>query len=367
MDTKVKVDSQKVSAMDSTGDNFNVRGEAIEQIGITIIIFTCIIWLLANTTLPIDEAGKELIRNYCLLLIIGNIPAAIYRRTNATTAFILHWAFAVIVFGLVYVAFNTGGIYSPSLPILLVVPLIVASLLTMKAAIIWTIIIACIWAAFFALDNAGVIFKDITTKDSLASAYIASLFIALGMSMIGVWQFHRINQTLRQKLEEEHTTALYMASHDPLSKLFNRRKFEDTVMAYMATKQHASFCVVYLDLNGFKPINDNFGHEVGDVVLKEFSKKLKAQFRGDDVCARIGGDEFAVFIPGLSDKERAHRRVAELIQILSKPLTIKDNNHTISASYGIAQYPQDASTYDEIMAHADKSMYANKQIFKSSI
>lgn len=339
----------------------DTRHKAVQHLVLLVFLVTSIILLLTHNFLPLDHASKTLIRGYTLILISGAAPALLLLRRKAPPSLLLHWSLAFIALGILYIALNTGGIHSPALIIVLVIPLIASSLLNLKAGLIWAGIIAGSWLTFAILDSREIYFTNVISKESKTTSEVLSLLVALTIGLIGAWQFHRINHSLRQKLKTEHLTALHMATHDPLTGLYNRRKFEAVVLNQIENKPTLPFCIIYLDLNGFKPINDKYGHETGDALLQEFSRRLKSQFRGDDACARLGGDEFAVFLLGIADKQRAQGRVASLLQSLSEPLHHNGDEHKIDTAFGLALYPQDATTYNEIIAVADKDMYAHKQ------
>jgi diguanylate cyclase (GGDEF)-like protein len=123
--------------------------------------------------------------------------------------------------------------------------------------------------------------------------------------------------------------------------------------------------VCYLDLDGFKLVNDTMGHEAGDRVLIEVTKRIKDTIRGDDTVARLGGDEFAVLLQGLNAAEECSSSLNRLLEAISQPIEIKGKLFEVSASIGVALYPSDDQDADTLLRHADQAMYTAKQSGKN--
>ncbi|WP_186397117.1 MULTISPECIES: diguanylate cyclase domain-containing protein [unclassified Stappia] len=156
--------------------------------------------------------------------------------------------------------------------------------------------------------------------------------------------------------------ARSMALHDALTGLPNRRLLEDRLeqLAALGERTGLGFQVFFVDLNAFKPINDTFGHAVGDLVLQEVGKRLRAETRDSDTIARIGGDEFVVVVPGMTHHQTTANIAARLREAVSEPVRAGDNIIAIRASVGWAVYPDDATTIPEILELADQRMYREK-------
>lgn len=175
-----------------------------------------------------------------------------------------------------------------------------------------------------------------------------------------------------QNREEQHaltTELLTKAYEDPLTNLPNRRlffsKLENAIIR--AERQLQKLAILYIDLNDFKPINDNLGHNIGDQVLIEVATLLSQCFRKTDTVARIGGDEFAALVD-INSRAEAKIITDKIYQtIASLSLTKLLPNHKISASVGTSYFPDDAGTADELMNKADQAMYEAKKKIKSAI
>src|SRR5690606_20655038 len=128
----------------------------------------------------------------------------------------------------------------------------------------------------------------------------------------------------------------------------------------MMHRNDIPFALLFLDLDGFKEINDTFGHYTGDILLARVSARLQAQLRETDTIARLGGDEFGVLLTGLETPENAERVARQLIRALDQPFLIEDHKLTVGASVGIAHCPAHGSDATTLMRCADVAMYAAK-------
>ncbi|HIJ39254.1 MAG TPA: diguanylate cyclase, partial [Rhodospirillaceae bacterium] len=153
-----------------------------------------------------------------------------------------------------------------------------------------------------------------------------------------------------------------MAHHDALTELPNRNLFGDRVVeAFKRAKRHTEkLALLFVDLDKFKPINDTYGHAVGDEVLKAAANRLRFGVRATDTVARVGGDEFMVLLEELADAEEAEEIRQKLQTELCQPMRLSHHKVAIGASIGIAVYPDNGSEIAELMDYADQDMYARK-------
>ncbi|MBP9722641.1 MAG: EAL domain-containing protein [Gammaproteobacteria bacterium] len=162
--------------------------------------------------------------------------------------------------------------------------------------------------------------------------------------------------------------ASFMATHDSLTLLPNRILLNESILISIesANINNNLFSVFFIDLDGFKNINDRAGHETGDYVLKEVAKRLLNITRATDIVARQGGDEFIVLLSRIEDKTDAKIVADKILATLASPFYFQGESWQISASIGIAIYPNDGQTTDEIIAHADAAMYEAKSSGKNN-
>jgi len=155
----------------------------------------------------------------------------------------------------------------------------------------------------------------------------------------------------------------YLASHDNLTSLPNRTSFNDNFQKaiHRAKRNKCKLAILFLDLNKFKEINDTFGHETGDYLLKAVAKRFKKSIREEDTIARLGGDEFAIIIYDLKNDSDIVKISEKIIKNVQKPLDI--NNHKLipSTSIGISIYPDHAQDQETLLKYADQAMYIAKQ------
>jgi diguanylate cyclase (GGDEF)-like protein len=157
---------------------------------------------------------------------------------------------------------------------------------------------------------------------------------------------------------------------DPLTGLANRealiRRVEDRIVQQRRRGDPRPFGVLFIDINHFKMINDEFGHDVGDAVLQELARRLAAAVRTGDMVARFAGDEFLVLLDSVNRREDAERVCATLEEVLRQPLEILTGSSTLvpalGAAIGIAVYPEDGQDVDTLVRHADQHMYSRKRV-----
>ena len=169
----------------------------------------------------------------------------------------------------------------------------------------------------------------------------------------------------RKKAED---TIKKLAYHDSLTGLPSRRLFDDRfVMAMADSKRNdKKTAVIILDLDHFKNVNDNFGHDAGDDLLKEVSSRLISVLRQTDTVSRMGGDEFALLISDGSAREMIEEVAQRIIAAIGKPFSLHGVKAWISASLGIAIYPEDGENLETLFKHADMAMYEVKKIGRNN-
>jgi len=176
---------------------------------------------------------------------------------------------------------------------------------------------------------------------------------------------------LQIEIEEREKIAAeldFLANHDALTGLPSLRLCKDRLDQSLAEarRNRQTSAVMFLDLDGFKEINDQHGHDIGDLVLKMAADRIKTEIRETDTVARIGGDEFVIILSSLPETAIAERIAATVIAQVARPLQIKDIEVEITASIGISLYPEHGTTAEKLIRSADKAMYQVKREGKNS-
>ena len=156
--------------------------------------------------------------------------------------------------------------------------------------------------------------------------------------------------------------ARHLAMHDPLTNLPNRRYFRECLEQALApgSQEPRALAVLYIDLNGFKQVNDAHGHAMGDRFLQVMADRLEHAMRAEDMVCRLGGDEFACLLSGIADRRRISRVAVKIDAVLRAPVCLDGLRLKASASIGIALSPADGSTAALLIEHADAAMYRAK-------
>jgi diguanylate cyclase (GGDEF)-like protein/PAS domain S-box-containing protein len=167
--------------------------------------------------------------------------------------------------------------------------------------------------------------------------------------------------------KETEATIWKQANFDSLTGLPNRRMFFDRLTEEIKRSMRSKkmFGLMFIDLDGFKGVNDVFGHQAGDQLLVQVSRRLNQTIRDTDTSARLGGDEFTVLLPGLSHQSDVERIADKILQALNAPYKWGKKTATISASIGIAIFPKHGLDGDTLISHADTAMYEAKEIGKN--
>lgn len=220
-------------------------------------------------------------------------------------------------------------------------------------------------AAQFPIGSICTVAVQGANMDSLAImvviATVAILVIALLTSILDA-RLESRTALLAQSLADANYELLQQSLHDALTKLPNRALLEDRVHQAIqkAERGHGSFVLMFMDLDGFKAINDSLGHHVGDLLLIEMAERVSHSLRAQDTIARLGGDEFVVLVEPAVPEDAA--TIADKInQTIKQPFHVDKHDLRVSASIGIAIYPQDGINYRDLAMNADAAMYHTKR------
>ena len=211
-------------------------------------------------------------------------------------------------------------------------------------------------------------FEDRFGRNNAFIIAMAGISLSVSMALL-VW-FMVNGRAHALRLAAEMTVELrHMAQHDHLTGLPNRALFSDRVQQTLAhARRHGGFvAMIFIDLDKFKPINDNHGHAIGDLLLQQVAQRLREVTRASDTVGRIGGDEFVVLMGELPDTAIALKLAEKIRQLIAKPFILNSLELTISCSIGVAFYPDDGDNEDSLIKSADKAMYCAKDGGRNSV
>ena len=196
------------------------------------------------------------------------------------------------------------------------------------------------------------------------TSFSISIILLVYFISYGIKSASKAAKIISDEIEEREKTQNqlnHLANYDQLTQLVNRRYFTSKVCEYLSqTLFDKRMTFLFLDLDGFKYVNDTFGHDAGDEVLKNTAERLLKCTSNIDVVARMGGDEFCIFKPEYCSKEDLANLCSNIIQEICKDIIYKDNKLNVTVSIGVSIFPYHGKNYDALIATADEAMYKAK-------
>ena len=195
---------------------------------------------------------------------------------------------------------------------------------------------------------------------------IRAILLSLAQMAYGGIAFVFVRDVTESKVKEQKSR--HIAHHDNLTGLPNRAFFLNHIehAVLRAKSNRHKMAVLFLDLDGFKHVNDTLGHDAGDLLLKEVAIRLNGVIRNSDTVARMGGDEFTFVLNEIGDDENASSVARKIIAVLSVPFDLKGQQCRVGGSIGIAVYPADSTDFETLLKQADEAMYLAKQSGKNT-
>lgn len=258
--------------------------------------------------------------------------------------------------------FNGGPLIATNTELTLLAPALAFFLLGTRGGLFWSLMALSMQTVMYGLHLYGYVFpnyQDPTTIDTVAIfnwtvAFLAIIFLIM---MIEVSR-----EQLERQRSIERGRFKYMATHDALTRIANRALFEERLkVAIRKNSSNTQVVLLYLDLDNFKPINDQWGHSCGDTVLQVFASRLLESTRDSDTVARLGGDEFAVLFTEIENETNINILVNSLYNRVTQGVNINSETIEVQCSIGICQYPVNASSAEELWNNADSAMYTAKK------
>lgn len=260
----------------------------------------------------------------------------------------------------------TGGFaQSPFLQLILITPIMAFLLNGLRDGSYWLIFIAASCLISYSVSSGFGLYTNWLPENFLSNLSALVYFILFALIGTTLMVYETINQHLKHKLYEENTKFKHETRHDNLTGAPNRLEFFRRLSSGIteSSNRDQKLALLYIDLNGFKPINDKHGNYAGDQLLIEVTKRLMQLLRTSDTVARLGGDEFAIILPGIKSIEDVNTLTEKILNTIRRPFAINDSTSvSIQTSIGIAIFPEDTRDTDELCRRADEAMQRSKTL-----
>lgn len=241
--------------------------------------------------------------------------------------------------------------YDTLLMPLLALPVIVALIANHLSAVVWLVIVT--------VTPNTVFFFNGTDPDRY---FIGSYFTSCFGLFLALYMGNYYRESMRERLNSERTQFEFAAAHDALTGIPNRATFDRRLQECIdfCTLHDTKAVLIYIDLDKFKPINDTYGHQAGDIVLKTISTRLRYLVRSTDTVARLGGDEFAILFEQC-DPLKIDPIIDRVAAVVSEPIQVFDNTLSVGCSIGKVICPDDGLHPEQLAHKADERMYREKR------
>jgi diguanylate cyclase (GGDEF)-like protein len=353
-----------------------IKKDALDKLSIYLsvsILFLFIAFLLRLK----DFDWQSLYYFHFLCFVIGTAVVVFNKRLSYKAIIYSYLAMGLVI---TYVEFMSLGISGMGELAALFCIMLSLFYLDKKSTILIGIIITALYAmAFFEYISAR---RSISDNDlafvSLTSAWVGrfvsytAFFAIIGMSI-----FHLQSQIIRllekvenhkNIIEEQKKFIEHLANHDALTGLLSLRDIDKRIEIAISEAQKNKYnsALLFLDLDGFKSINDSHGHNAGDEVLKSVAHRVLSTIRSSDTACRVGGDEFLIIVDKIRDGTDLKNLCERLVDTISNPFTYRGTELTIGVSIGAATYPSSATDATSLRVRADELMYQVKKSGKNN-
>ena len=347
--------------------SFILSTEDIQRRRMVFVSFFGLIMTAAYTVLQVYQLGMEKTGWLNIgtgvagvMLCVMGLNAALWRERPQPIIRVLLLAFSALLW--VEIGF-AGGVTGYHIGILPILPVIAAILLSARDTILFTTLNLLVVVGIAGLAHNGPYlptFEIDAQTDLMLSTFIV-LTAILGCGGSAVTMVHQSEKVNRQLLELVEYQS-HLAAHDSLSGLGNRIRLQQR---FESLQEGESFDLLLIDLDGFKAVNDTYGHNAGDYLIKAMSERLREVTDDEDLLVRLGGDEFVILLENVDGTMGSIRKYAEyLIDIISRPYLWEKTVLRCSASIGHARYPTHAPSPSKVLSLADKALYQAKNAGK---
>lgn len=311
--------------------------------------------------LPLENLLISLSFTVPLIIVFVGLPLLIrqFNQFNLCVHIGLLFITAAVALG---VAITGGPLTSTAALLLVVPPMFGFCLGGFRIGIIWMLINFLLLAIGSMLELGGLEYPMATPTDSFKANQLVNMGLGFIATMIIMIIYEYNNNRLRQSLTDDRNKFRHAASHDALTGAGNRNMFYEHLERTWrrATRHSNMFAIIAIDLDGFKAINDQYGHAVGDAVLISVTERLHKAVRGSDILCRLGGDEFSIILEQLSEPPEVVAAADRVRKVFEEAFLDIPGSYQLGASIGSAIYPNDSTDLQTLEKLADQRMYAEK-------
>lgn len=340
-----------------------LRSRVLVIVMLSLFVCLCSLYLWLPRLIALTSEGTQLANHLVAMMGIGTVLCLLVFKVfkSRSLAANLYGIFLWAVF--FQTASLTGGIETPGLALFILLPVLLGVTSGTRAGLYWTVVVCATWLTLLLLYRKGYYFTQILLPENYNTAQTICLSLACLMVVVVVILYEFMNHMLRDGLSRERENLDYLARHDQLTGLPNRRSFiaEWELSLARASRSNTRVAILFLDLDKFKIVNDGLGHDAGDQLLQEMSRRLQQLLRSTDFVARWGGDEFAMIVENVSGRADLERVAAKLVASIREPMLIDGQRAEVGVSIGGAIFPDQSEHGPELERLADRAMYSAKQ------
>lgn len=326
---------------------------------LTIILFALVIPLFTNITAQGRVAANVLF----VASTLGVLVSMLLLRLRGDRVAALNVMLLIYTGAFAAACFVFGGTQSPTYPLLILAPAMAGIVGSVALSASWGLLIIAFWVCVLQAERHGFQFVQIIVPANYSMAMMMA-YTALAISVVSVIIIYaEMNKALRTSLQETNSELEHLSSHDQLTRLPNRRFYDERIaLALQRAAEHGGMTgLLFMDLNEFKNINDTYGHGAGDKLLVAVAQRIQNSLRETDLVARLGGDEFVAVLEDVKSPEEITRLAHKLSQAIEQPLYVRQQILNFSCSIGVAIFPIDGRQQHELEDKADKAMYLAKK------
>ncbi len=326
---------------------------------ITVILFVFIVPVFT----PLSPQGSVAAKALLGATFVGVLISMLVLRLKQDRITALNVMLLIYGGSFAAACFVFGGTKSPTFPLMILIPVMASIVGSASLCVAWGLLVLAFWLGLFQAERGGMEMLQIILVQNYSLAMLLT-YAAMAVAVVSIVLIYaEMNKVLRQSLQDSNAELEHLSSHDQLTRLPNRRFYDERASLSLrrAAEQGGMTGLLMLDLNGFKRINDTYGHGAGDKLLQAVAHRIQTNLRETDLVARLGGDEFVAVIEDAHSADEITRIAHKLSHAIEQPLYVRQQLLTFSASIGVAIFPIDGRQKQELEEKADKAMYLAKK------